>query len=265
MNQLCPSSSSVTPSILLILVPPLCQGSMLDDIRARVAGSYTTSPTVHCRWYHPHSIQPSYLRPSSLQPHLIVLPFPPPFFLRSGLLISSYSSPSSVSSLGLSMRFLTTCSASLNISFLILSNLITPHMHRCIRISATANLFSSAFFKLYASFIQWLSFQCHVGLQLQLGLCSSRSLLSPTNSKHYLPVLPTVLHSVGDFCNQLFVIRQRRSQIFEYMTLCSLSNRYAQEKNVAASNWSCNIPHVLHEAHAVESLRRHTDPPTITV
>ena len=28
------------------------------------------------------------------------------------------------------------------------------------------------------------------------------------------------------------------------------------KKNVAASNRSCNIPHVLHAAHAVESLRR---------
>ena len=34
-------------------------------------------------------------------------------------------------------------------------------------------------------------------------------------------------------------------------------NGYMPKKNVAASNRSCNIPHVLHAAHAVESLRRH--------
>ena len=51
------SSSSVR--ILFILGPLFCE-SMFDD---NVARSFTPSLTVPSFWYHPHSIQPSYLRP----------------------------------------------------------------------------------------------------------------------------------------------------------------------------------------------------------
>ena len=88
------SSSSVR--ILFILGPLFCE-SMFDD---NVARSYTPSLTVPSFWYHPHSIQPSYLRRFLSSVH---------FHRHSSyavLLSSHHARTSSASYLGLQLRFL---------------------------------------------------------------------------------------------------------------------------------------------------------------
>ena len=120
-----------------------------------VARSYTPSLTVPSLWYHPHSIQPSYLRPSSL-PFISIVILPTqcssllticPYQFR----ILSWTSIAISPTFGVSILYL---------SFLILSTFVTYHIHR-------SHLFYCAFCNMSLP----RSYHCHV----QLSLGSSRS------------------------------------------------------------------------------------------
>ena len=127
-----------------------------------VARSYTPSLTVPSLWYHPHSIQPSYLRPSSL-PYISIVILPTqcssllticPYQFR----ILSWTSIAISPTFGVSILYL---------SFLILSTFVTYH----ISIVAISFIVPSAM-----SLPR--SYHCHV----QPSLGSSRSF---SVSQHY--------------------------------------------------------------------------------
>ena len=99
-----------------------------------VARSYTPSLTVPSLWYHTHSIQPSYLRPSSL-PYISIVILPTqcssvlticPYQFR----ILSWTSIVISPTFGVSILYLL---------FLILSTFVTYHIHR-------SNFFYCAFY-----------------------------------------------------------------------------------------------------------------------
>ena len=197
-----------------MLVPLVCQESIFDDIRADVARSYTELPPRQSILVYitPHSRQLSSVSHSSLPLHLYLLPFPSPFFLGSGLPYSSYARTSSASSLELSLRFLP-------LSVTLLSNYLIPYPAELCN-SAHPLLHSYfcdpqfiflCFLQCLCLFIQCWSYQCPV--QLPIGIFTF--IFVTKHSTHSFPVLPTVLHSVGEFCIQIFVLRQRRLQIFE--------------------------------------------------
>ena len=90
-----------------------------------VARSYIPSLTVPSLWYHPHSIQPSYLRPSSL-PYISIVILPTqcsyllticPYQFR----ILYWTSIANSTTFGVSNLYLL---------FLILSTFVTYHIHR---------------------------------------------------------------------------------------------------------------------------------------
>ena len=90
-----------------------------------VARSYTPSLTVPSLWYHPHSIQPSYLRPSSL-PYISIVILPT--HCSSLLTMCSYQFRIlSWTSIAISPIFGVSI---LYLSFLILSTFVTYHIHR---------------------------------------------------------------------------------------------------------------------------------------
>ena len=156
-----------------------------------VARSYTPSLTVPSLLYH-HS-----------QNHLILgLPLfrtlPSSFFLCSALLFSSYARTSSASYIGVPLRFLPLLvHRSRIISFLILSTLVTSHIHH-------SNFFYCAFCNVPAR-----TYHCHV----QLPLASPRSFSVTQLSIDSLPVLPTVLQTEGYFGIQSSIFLWRRTQI----------------------------------------------------
>ena len=173
MNRLWNVVSSVR--LLFILVPLLCE-SMFDDICSSVVHSLPDSPF-------------SLISPLTLSNHLILgLPLfrtlPSSFFLCSALLFSSYARTSSAFYIGVPLRFLPLLvHRSRIISFLILSTLVTSHIHH-------SNFFYCAFCNVPAR-----TYHCHV----QLPLASPRSFSVTQLSIDSLPVLPTVLHAEGDF------------------------------------------------------------------
>ena len=198
-----------------MLVPLVCQESMFDDIRADVARSYTKLPPRQSILVDitPHYIQPSSIYHSSLPLHLYLLPFPSPFFLGSGLPYSSYARTSSASSLELSLRFLPLSVTlviksfdSLSCRALQLRTSIVAFIYFC-----DPQFMFLCFLQCLCQFIQCWSYQCPV--QLPIGIFTF--IFVTKHSSHSFPVLPTVLHSVGEFCIQIFALRQRRLQIFE--------------------------------------------------
>ena len=130
------------------------------------------------------SIQPSYLRPSSL-PYISIVILPTqcsslltifPYQFR----ILSWTSIAISPTFGSSIPYL---------SFVILSTFVTSHIHRsnfCIVPSAMSLL---------------RSYHCHV----HLPLGSSRSFSVTQHYTDSLPVLLTVLHAEGDFCIQFSI------------------------------------------------------------
>ena len=119
-----------------------------------VARSYTHSLTVPSLWYHPHSIQPSYRRPSS-PPFISIVILPTQCF--SLLIICPYQFRIlSWTSIAISPTFGVSI---LYLSFLILSTFVTYHIHR------------SHFFILPSAMSLPRSYHCHV----HLSLGSSRS------------------------------------------------------------------------------------------
>ena len=150
-----------------------------------VARSYTPSLTVPSLWYHPHCIQPYYLRPSSLRYTSIVIL---PTQCSSLLIIFPYQ-----------FRILYWTSITISpifgasipyISFLILSTFVTSHIHH-------SNFFYCAFCNVPARSYHW---------HAQLPLGSSRSFSVTQLWTDYLPVLPTVLHGEEDFGNQFSIL-----------------------------------------------------------
>ena len=151
-----------------------------------VARSYTPSLTVHSLWYHPHSIQPSYLRPSSL-PFISIVILPTqwssllticPYQFR----ILSWTSIANSPTFGVSILYL---------SFLILSTFVTYHIHR-------SNFFYCAF--------------CNIPVPILPLSCKPTTFprifafifCHPTLHR-FLPILPFVLHAEGDFCIQFSI------------------------------------------------------------
>ena len=91
----------------------------------------------------------------------------------------------------------------------------------CARPSQPSHFCDSQFILSCLLQCQWLcpvrkcwSYHCHVHMPLDLQVRSSVT-------QHFLslPGLPPALYSVGDFCIQLYILRQRRSQIFEFSSL----------------------------------------------
>ena len=123
-------------------------GSMYNGIHLNVAWSYISSLFDIIT----HSVQPSSLRPSYLLSPLKT--FPSPSFLRSAPLFSSHAHTTSTFFPGLSLCFLPLSLSPLLFHFLInliLSSLLTLHIHHSILISATSNFFSCAFFNSHVS------------------------------------------------------------------------------------------------------------------
>ena len=156
---------------------------MCDDIRLHVARSYTSSAD------SPFSLISSFNLPNHL---LLGLPL----FLLPCTFITIALLPTSCSSL------LITCIYNFNLvswtffvisptfvvplilSFLILSSVVPPYIHRCILISETSNFISRAFFNAHV-------YAPHISAGSN-NVCT----FPPW---HSLSVLPPSLHSVGDF------------------------------------------------------------------
>ena len=149
-------------------------------------------------------VQPSSLR-SSYLPRLLYFHYhrPPPYVVFSLRITCPYHFNL------LSCTFFVippTFVVHLILSFLFLSSLVTPHIHRSILISATSNLFSCAFVNAHVS-VQYTnqcwSYHCSVHLPLDIHVHYPVA----QHSRHYLPVLHHALHSVGDFRIQFSIIR----------------------------------------------------------
>ena len=157
-----------------------------------VARSYTPSLTFPSLWYHIHSIQPSYLRPSSL-PYISIVVHPTqcssllticPYQFR----IISWTSIAISPTFGVSILYL---------SFMILSTFVTYHIHR-------SNFFYCAFCNVPAPI---LPLSCTAFPRIFTFIFCHPTL------HRFLPILLTVLHAEGDFCIQFSIFFQRRSQI----------------------------------------------------
>ena len=151
-----------------------------------VARSYTPSLTVPSLWYHPHSIQPCYLRTSSQESsvHFIVI-LPTQCF--SFLIICPYQFRIlSWTSIAISPTFGVSI---LYLSFLILSTFVTYHIH-------CSNFFYCAF--------------CNVPVPILPLPCTAFPRIftfifcHPTLHR-FLPILLTVLHAEGYFCMQFSI------------------------------------------------------------
>ena len=149
-----------------------------------VARSYTPSLTVPSLWYHPHSIQPSYLRPSSL-PYISIVILPTQC---SSLLticpyqfhILSWTSIVISPTFGVSILYL---------SFLILSTFVTYHIH-------LSNLFYCAFYNVPAPI---LPLSCTTFPRIFTFIFCDPTL------HRFLPILLFVLHAEEDFCIQFSI------------------------------------------------------------
>ena len=125
---------------------------MYDDVRLHVARSYT--PLVHSPFYlissftlsnHLHLVHPLFLIPCTF---ISIAPFlhrPSAHYLL--ITCPYYFNLLSWTSCAISPTFV----VHHILSFLILSSIVTLHIHRSIRISATSNLFSCAFFNAHVS------------------------------------------------------------------------------------------------------------------
>ena len=139
-----------------------------------VARSCTPSLTVSSLWYHPQSIQPSYLRPSSL-PYISIVILPTqcssllttcPYQFR----VLSWTSIAISPTFGVSILYL---------SFLILSTFVTYHIHR-------SNFFYCAFYNVPAPI---LPLSCTAFPRIFMFIFCHQTL------HRFLPILLTVLHA----------------------------------------------------------------------
>ena len=166
------SSSSVR--ILFILVPLLCESMFADMYLGR------TLPPWHAFLFDitPHSIQPSYLRPSSL-PYISIVIHPTP--CSSLLIICPYQ-----------FRILSWTSIAISPTFgaSIPYSSIPYHVELCDFAYHHSHFFYCAFCNVLPRY-----YHCHV----QLPLGTSRSFSVTQHSTDSLPVLPTVLHAEGVF------------------------------------------------------------------
>ena len=172
------SSSSVR--ILFILGPlTLFCESVFDGLCSSVA--HLTVPSL---LYHPHSIQPSYLRPSSL-PYISIVILPSqcssllttcPYQFRILYWTSIAISPTFGSSI-------------LYLSFLIPSTFVTYHINR-------SNFFYCAFCNVPAPI---LPLSCTAFPRIFTFIFCHQTL------HIFLPILLTVLHAEGDFCIQFSI------------------------------------------------------------
>ena len=148
---------------------------------------------------------------------------------------------------------------SLIISFLILSSFVSPHIHRCIHISATGNLFSCAFFNISAPFIQCSA----TSVLYSFPKGSSRSFSSP-NTPHILiqffqPFCTLWVSFASSFSSSDNVYR-RYVIVFTFFTVsyCKWIWGIAREK------CSCPQPILQHTTCPAgspwcENLRRHVE------
>ena len=182
-------------------------GSIRDDSRLHAARSYTSSPD------SPFSLISSFTQSTHL------------FFGLPLLLLPCISIPITLFPT-YSSSLLITCPyhrilhswtffeivLPLIFSFLILSLLVTPHIHRNILIYTTSIFFSCAFFTFHVSApftIAGLTIILYINLSLDLDFHSSVT----QHSRHVLPVPPPALNSMVDFCVKFSILHQCRSQM----------------------------------------------------
>ena len=149
-----------------------------------VARSYTPSLTVPSPWYHPHSIQPSYLRHSSL-PLISIVILPTQCFSLLTICpyqfcILSWNSITISPTFGVSILY---------ISFLILSTFVTYHIHR-------SNFFYCAFGNVPAPI---LPLSCTAFPRIFTFIFCHPTL------HRFLPIRLTVPHAEGYFCIQFSI------------------------------------------------------------
>ena len=181
---------------------------MYDDTHLRVARSctsysdslFSTIPFLTLCNYHLLGL-----------PLLLPLPFPPPSFLRSAPVC--ITGPKHLS--WTFSDILHTLFVPLILSFLLLSSSITPHIHRS---------------KSHFRNLQFL-FLCFLHCLHAICLCPIQQCWSYHCPVHisfcfqFVHVPPQALssrssiHSVGDFRIQFSILRQRRSQVFEHLSL----------------------------------------------
>ena len=134
--------------------------------------------------------------------------------------------------------------------------MLQPCLHTCTVFPPTVFESSVSHFRCWWYSINWFL------LVLPVSCTASPGIFTFTFSvtTHSLPVLPTLLHSVGDFWIKFSVLQQRRSQIW----MCSLSllslpvNGYARRETLVdptlqaviqvlrTDKWQQNLSNVVH-------------------